>query len=89
MKIDELETVNATVKGHPFHPRTGFPATVTHKVHWEDSDLRYTVTGEGDGPFPLINNVVGVPLFLRSSVWTLWKAQYRLAQGVNVAGPEP
>ena len=83
---EELRTVNKTEPGHPFHPPRGDPATVTHQVEWDGNVLRYRVTGTGDGPLPVLNNALGVPLFLPGVYETLWRAQSRAARRVRAAG---
>ena len=83
---NELKTINKTLPGHPLHPKGGDSATVTHQVDFETGDLRYHVTGKGDGPFPFLNNALGVPLFLPGVYQALWKAQSRMARRTRAGG---
>ncbi len=52
--IDQRLTVNIAREGHTF-----YPGDVTHKVHFENGNLYYDITGVGRGENPGWNNFVG------------------------------
>lgn len=51
-------SINVTLDGHVFHP-----GDVTHRVHFESSNLYYDAVGTGTGSFPIFNTDVGIFLF--------------------------